>query len=62
MQQMASFQVPRPGSCSSCPTEASLGAIEKAIQHSDLGLNPSNDGSRSLTFPPLTAERRKETS
>ena len=33
-----------------------MGAIEKAIQHSDLGLNPSNDGQViRLTFPPLTA-------
>jgi ribosome recycling factor len=38
-----------------------MGAIEKAIQHSDLGLNPSNDGHViRLSFPPLTAERRKE--
>jgi ribosome recycling factor len=39
----------------------SMKAIEKAIQHSDLGLNPSNDGKViRLSFPPLTAERRKE--
>ena len=38
-----------------------LGPIEKAIQHSDLGLNPSNDGHTiRLAFPPLTTERRKE--
>ena len=38
-----------------------MGAIEKAIRTSDLGLNPSNDGNNiRLTFPPLTAERRKE--
>ncbi len=41
--------------------KSALGAIEKAIQHSDLGLNPSNDGQViRLTFPPLTDERRKE--
>ena len=41
--------------------KASIGAIEKAIRTSDLGLNPSNDGnSIRLSFPPLTAERRKE--
>ena len=41
--------------------KASMGAIEKAIQNSDLGLNPSNDGQViRLTFPPLTEERRKE--
>jgi ribosome recycling factor len=41
--------------------KGSLGAIEKAIQKSDLGLNPSNDGSIiRLAIPPLTEERRKE--
>jgi ribosome recycling factor len=36
-------------------------AIEKAIQTSDLGINPSNDGSViRLAIPPLTEERRKE--
>ena len=38
-----------------------LGAIEKAIQKSELGLNPSNDGKLiRCSFPPLTEERRKE--
>jgi ribosome recycling factor len=38
-----------------------LGAIEKAIQKSDLGLNPSNDGNLiRLSFPPLNEQRRKE--
>ncbi len=38
-----------------------LGAIEKAIQTSDIGINPQNDGSvLRLTFPPLTEDRRKE--
>ena len=38
-----------------------LGAIEKAIQKSELGLNPSNDGKLiRCAFPPLTEERRKE--
>ena len=38
-----------------------LGAIEKAIQTSDLGINPQNDGTIiRLTFPPLTEDRRKE--
>jgi ribosome recycling factor len=37
-----------------------LGSIEKAILASDLGINPSNDGSViRLAFPPLTEERRK---
>jgi ribosome recycling factor len=38
-----------------------LSAIEKAIQSSDLGINPSNDGTLiRLPFPPLTEERRRE--
>jgi len=38
-----------------------LGAVEKAIQKSDLGINPSNDGkSIRLVVPELTEERRKE--
>jgi ribosome recycling factor len=41
--------------------KSSLKAIEKAIQTSDLGVNPSNDGVNiRLTFPALTEERRKE--
>ena len=44
------------------PWDASiLRDIEKAIQTSDLGLNPQNDGKViRLSFPPLTEERRKE--
>jgi ribosome recycling factor len=38
-----------------------MGAIEKALQTSDLGLNPSNDGTIiRVPLPPLTEERRKE--
>jgi len=38
-----------------------LGAIEKAVQSADLGLNPSNDGHLiRVPIPPLTEERRKE--
>jgi ribosome recycling factor len=41
--------------------KGSLKAIEKAIQQSELGVNPSNDGAIiRLTFPELTEERRKE--
>jgi ribosome recycling factor len=41
--------------------KSSLGAIEKAIMTSDLGINPTNDGNViRLAFPPLTEERRKE--
>ena len=43
--------------------KSSLKAIEKAIQASDLGINPQNDGSVTrLTFPQLTEERRKDLS
>jgi ribosome recycling factor len=41
--------------------KSTLATIEKAIQASDLGITPSNDGNViRLAFPPLTAERRKE--
>ncbi len=41
--------------------KAAIKAIEKAIQQSDLGVNPSNDGEIiRLTFPELTEERRKD--
>jgi ribosome recycling factor len=62
LQQLAGFQVPEARMLIINPYDkGSLGAIEKAIQHSDLGLNPSNDGQViRLAFPPLTAERRKE--
>lgn len=41
--------------------KGSLGDIEKAIQASELGLNPANDGKViRITVPPLTEERRKE--
>lgn len=62
LQQIAGFQVPEARLLVVSPYDkSSLGAIEKAIQHSDLGLNPSNDGQViRLAFPQLTAERRKE--
>ena len=62
IQQLAGFQVPEARMLIINPYDkGSLGAIEKAIQQSDLGLNPSNDGQViRLSFPPLTAERRKD--
>jgi ribosome recycling factor len=62
LQQLASFNVPEARQLLITPFDkGNLGAIEKAIQLSDLGLTPSNDGtSIRLTFPPLTEERRKE--
>ena len=62
LQQLAGFQVPEARMLLITPYDkGAMGAIEKAIQHSDLGLNPSNDGhSIRLSFPPLTQERRKD--
>jgi ribosome recycling factor len=62
LQQLASFQVPEARQLLIVPYDkGSMRAIEKAIQQSDLGLNPSNDGHTiRLSFPPLTAERRKD--
>ncbi|MDH4140862.1 MAG: ribosome recycling factor, partial [Coriobacteriia bacterium] len=41
--------------------KSAMSSVEKAILSSDLGLNPSNDGSViRVPFPPLTEERRKE--
>ena len=62
LQQIAGFSVPEARMLVIQPFDAqSIKAIEKAIQNSDLGLNPSNDGKViRLSFPPLTAERRKE--
>ena len=62
LQQIAGFSVPEARMLVIQPYDAnSIKAIEKAIQNSDLGMNPSNDGKViRLSFPPLTAERRKE--
>src|SRR5947199_1024419 len=62
MQQLASFSVPEPRLLVIHPYDRNaMQMIEKAIMASDLGLNPSNDGTViRLSFPPLTEERRKE--
>ena len=62
LNQVAAIATPDPRSLSIQPWDASvLKAIEKAIQTSDLGINPQNDGKLiRLSFPPLTEERRKE--
>ena len=62
LQQLAGFTVPEARQLLITPYDkGAMGAIEKAIQNSDLGLNPGNDGvSIRLSFPPLTQERRKE--
>ena len=62
LQQLAGFTVPEARLLVVQPYDkSSLKAIEKAIQHSDLGINPSNDGQViRLVFPQLTEERRRE--
>jgi ribosome recycling factor len=62
LQQLAGFTVPEARQLLITPYDkGAIGAIEKAIQNSDLGLNPSNDGVNiRLSFPPLTQERRKD--
>ena len=62
IQQMAAVSVPDPRTLQIQPWDAStLKDIEKAIQVSDIGINPQNDGRViRLTFPPLTEERRKD--
>lgn len=62
LQQLAGFQVPEARQLVVKPHDrGALGAVEKAIRDSDLGVNPNNDGVViRLNFPPLTEERRKE--
>jgi ribosome recycling factor len=62
VNQLASFHVPEPRQVIIQPFDkGSLGAIEKAIRNSDLGVNPANDGVIiRIILPELTEERRKE--
>jgi ribosome recycling factor len=62
LNQVANLSVPEPALILIQPWDVSqIGAIEKAILTSDLGLNPSNDGKViRLSIPALTEERRKE--
>ena len=62
LAQAATLGTPDSKTISIAPWDASLlPVIEKAIQTSDLGLNPSNDGKViRLTIPPLTTERRQQ--
>ncbi len=62
IQQVGNITVPEARIIQIAPWEKSLiREIEKAILTSDLGLNPSNDGSViRLVFPELTEERRKD--
>ena len=62
VNQLASFHMPEPRMVVVQPFDkASLGAIEKAIRNSDLGVNPTNDGALiRVVFPELSEERRRE--
>ncbi len=62
LNQMATLAVPESRLITIQPWDKSqVGVIEKAIQRSDLGLTPTNDGNViRLAIPPLTEERRKE--
>jgi len=62
IQQVASIQTPEARLAVVTPFDKSaLGAVERAIRDSDLGVNPSNDGNViRVPFPQLTEDRRKE--
>jgi len=62
INQLANLHVPEPTLITVQPWDLSqIGAIEKAIRASDLGLNPANDGKLvRIPIPPLNEERRKE--
>ena len=62
IQQIAAIASPDPRTLVIAPWDKSaLRPIERAIQNSDLGINPQNDGTQlRLSFPQLTEERRKE--
>ena len=62
VNQLASFHMPEPRMIIVQPFDkSSMSAIEKAIRNSDLGVNPSNDGTIiRVNFPELSEERRRE--
>ena len=62
LQQLAGFSVPEARMLVIQPFDkGSIDAVSRAIQESDLGINPSSDGEvLRLVFPPLTEERRKD--
>jgi ribosome recycling factor len=62
LTQLASVHAPEAQMLTVQPWDQSqVGAVEKAIRASDLGLNPSNDGKLvRIPIPPLTEERRKQ--
>lgn len=62
VNQLGNISTPEPRMLIIAPWDAkAIPAIEKAIQKSDIGINPANDGKViRLVFPELTEERRKE--
>lgn len=62
LQQLASFSTPEARTVVVAPfDQSSLGAIQRAIRDSDLGVNPTDDGRViRVVLPELTEERRKE--
>ena len=62
INQLASFQIPEPRSVLITPYDkGSFAAVEKALRDSDLGVNPTSDGSViRVNLPQLTEERRRE--
>ncbi len=62
VNQLSSLTVPEPRMAIISPYDkGSLGVIERAIRDSDLGVNPTNDGTViRIVFPQLTEERRRE--
>ncbi|MDJ0765202.1 MAG: ribosome recycling factor [Myxococcota bacterium] len=62
LNQMAAINTPEPRLITVKPWDRTVtGAVEKAIQSSDLGLNPTSDGEIiRIPVPPLTEERRKD--
>ncbi len=62
LNQIGNLHVPEPTMITVQPWDVSqIGAIEKSIRASDLGLNPANDGKIvRIPIPPLTEERRKD--
>jgi len=62
LNQVANISIPDPRQLMIAPYDKSmLGPIEKAIMKSDLGINPTNDGTNiRLNFPQMSEERRKD--
>jgi len=62
LTQIASITIPEPRMVIIKPYDVSqIGAMEKAIRESDLGVNPNNEGNQlRLILPPMTEERRRD--